>query len=321
MPETETLTLPVAAADHRGRPSPDGGDPGPRVARGAVTPPRVRSRPTGESLLVPTVGTGYATRRHHRPDRERRRAARAAAGPGPPRPGPRRRGHAGARRAPPACGSRPSPSRDAGRVRPGPRAGARVPRRSCAASPSSSGRRASPTRSQGVDDPGALADTAGWSPDLSVERKVELLETLDAEARLEKALAVGARRPRRARSVGPDPQPGQRRHGQDPARVPAAPAARGDPQGAGRGRRRGRRSRITAPARRRATFPRRRAKRSTREVDRLERTSEQSPEHGWIRTWLDTVLEIPWGDALRRSTRRRRRARRSSTPTTPASTT
>jgi ATP-dependent Lon protease len=32
-----------------------------------------------------------------------------------------------------------------------------------------------------------------------------------------------------------------------------------------------------------------------REIDKLERTSEQSPEHGWIRTWLDTVLEIPWG--------------------------
>jgi ATP-dependent Lon protease len=34
---------------------------------------------------------------------------------------------------------------------------------------------------------------------------------------------------------------------------------------------------------------------ATREVDRLERTSEQSPEHGWIRTWLDTLLEVPWG--------------------------
>ena len=32
-----------------------------------------------------------------------------------------------------------------------------------------------------------------------------------------------------------------------------------------------------------------------REVDKFERTSEQSPEHGWIRTWLDTVFEIPWG--------------------------
>ena len=32
-----------------------------------------------------------------------------------------------------------------------------------------------------------------------------------------------------------------------------------------------------------------------REVDKLERTSDQSPETGWIRTWLDTVLEVPWG--------------------------
>jgi ATP-dependent Lon protease len=32
-----------------------------------------------------------------------------------------------------------------------------------------------------------------------------------------------------------------------------------------------------------------------RELGKLERTSEQSPERGWIRTWLDTVLELPWG--------------------------
>src|SRR5205814_4014507 len=32
-----------------------------------------------------------------------------------------------------------------------------------------------------------------------------------------------------------------------------------------------------------------------RELNRLERTSEQSPENGWIRTWLDTVTELPWG--------------------------
>ncbi len=32
-----------------------------------------------------------------------------------------------------------------------------------------------------------------------------------------------------------------------------------------------------------------------REIDRLERTSPQAMEHGWIRTWLDTVLDLPWG--------------------------
>src|SRR5205085_9512221 len=31
-----------------------------------------------------------------------------------------------------------------------------------------------------------------------------------------------------------------------------------------------------------------------RELAKLERTSEQSPEHGWIRTWLDTIADLPW---------------------------
>jgi ATP-dependent Lon protease len=31
-----------------------------------------------------------------------------------------------------------------------------------------------------------------------------------------------------------------------------------------------------------------------REVGKLERSSDQSPESGWIRTWLDTVLDLPW---------------------------
>jgi ATP-dependent Lon protease len=31
-----------------------------------------------------------------------------------------------------------------------------------------------------------------------------------------------------------------------------------------------------------------------REVGKLERSSDQSPEAGWIRTWLDTVLDLPW---------------------------
>jgi ATP-dependent Lon protease len=32
-----------------------------------------------------------------------------------------------------------------------------------------------------------------------------------------------------------------------------------------------------------------------KEIDRLERMSQQSPEHGWVRTWLDRVFEVPWG--------------------------
>jgi ATP-dependent Lon protease len=32
-----------------------------------------------------------------------------------------------------------------------------------------------------------------------------------------------------------------------------------------------------------------------KEIDRLERTNAQSPEQSWIRTWLDRVLDLPWG--------------------------
>ena len=42
---------------------------------------------------------------------------------------------------------------------------------------------------RGLDDPSELADAAGWWPDLSLERKVELLETIDVEGRVEKVLA------------------------------------------------------------------------------------------------------------------------------------
>src|SRR3954447_12465135 len=40
----------------------------------------------------------------------------------------------------------------------------------------------------GVDDPGQLADTAAYSPDFSMEQRIELLETVDVEARLELVL-------------------------------------------------------------------------------------------------------------------------------------
>jgi ATP-dependent Lon protease len=33
-----------------------------------------------------------------------------------------------------------------------------------------------------------------------------------------------------------------------------------------------------------------------RELDRLERMGAQNPETGWVRTWLDTMLDLPWGE-------------------------
>jgi len=34
----------------------------------------------------------------------------------------------------------------------------------------------------------------------------------------------------------------------------------------------------------------------SKELDRFERMSSQSPEHSWIRTWLDRIFEMPWGE-------------------------
>src|ERR687885_2366076 len=41
-----------------------------------------------------------------------------------------------------------------------------------------------------ITEPGTLADTSGYSPDISYEQKVELLETLDVTERLELALRL-----------------------------------------------------------------------------------------------------------------------------------
>src|SRR5579864_2149646 len=42
---------------------------------------------------------------------------------------------------------------------------------------------------RGIDKPSQLSDLSGYSPDLSLEQKVELLETADVEVRLEKLVA------------------------------------------------------------------------------------------------------------------------------------
>ena len=44
-----------------------------------------------------------------------------------------------------------------------------------------------------------------------------------------------------------------------------------------------------------------------KEAAKLERGSDQSPEAGWIRTWLDTVLEVPWNEPHRGRLRHHRR--------------
>ena len=43
-----------------------------------------------------------------------------------------------------------------------------------------------------------------------------------------------------------------------------------------------------------AALPEKVANFVNKEIDRLERMSPQSPEHSWVRTWLDRVFDLPW---------------------------
>ena len=70
-----------------------------------------------------------------------------------------------------------------------------------------------------------------------------------------------------------------------------------------------------------ANLPEHVRKAALTEVGKLERASDQSPEAGWIRTWLDTVLDIPWNDPHRPTTTTWSPPAPCSTPTTRASTT
>ena len=186
-----------------------------------------------------------------------------------------------------------------------PRAGPRAAGRPASHRSSTSAAAASTDLLAGIDEPGALADTAGWWPDLSIERKVELLETIDVDRAGREGPGLGQGGAGRARADRAHPQRRLRRHGEDPARVPAAPADGGHPQGAGR--RRAARSRRRLPRRGSPRSPTSCPTASATAIEKRDRQARahapQNTEHGWIRTWLDTVLELPWGDAHRRPPR------------------
>ena len=147
---------------------------------------------------------------------------------------------------------------------------------------------------QGVTDPGALADTAGWWPDLAMERKVELLETLDVEARLEAVVgwardALGELEvAEKIRSEVTDGMESQQREFLLRRQLDAIQKELGDDG-----------EDLVGEYRRALEdrqLPENIRTAANREIDRLERTSDQSPEHGWIRSWLDTLFDVPWGE-------------------------
>jgi ATP-dependent Lon protease len=142
-------------------------------------------------------------------------------------------------------------------------------------------------------EPSAVADLAGYSPDLSIEQKLEVLRELDVEARLslvigfaKDILAEQSVRESIRRDVNEGMEKSQREYllrqqlaaikkelgdGDSDDDVDRFEALVDD-----------------------ELVPEQVRKAVERELRRLERTSEQSPEHGWIRTWLDTIADLPW---------------------------
>jgi ATP-dependent Lon protease len=146
---------------------------------------------------------------------------------------------------------------------------------------------------RGIGDAGALADTAGYSPDLTFEQRIELLETIDVTERLEKALAWSRETlgelelKARIRTDVSDSMEKRQREFMLRQQMDAIRKELGEDDGDVAAGYRAKIAEMAMPTAVREAVE--------REIDRLERTGEQSPEHSWIRTWLDTLTELPWG--------------------------
>ncbi len=147
----------------------------------------------------------------------------------------------------------------------------------------------------GVEGPSALADLAGWWPDLPMERKVELLETVDVEARAElvlgwvkDALAEAEVATTISREVNEGLEDRQREFllRQQLAAIRKELGEGDDEEDLAT------QFRTTVAELDLADDTRAHVE---REIDRLERMSPQNAEYGWVRTWLETVTELPWG--------------------------
>jgi ATP-dependent Lon protease len=148
---------------------------------------------------------------------------------------------------------------------------------------------------QRITDPSALADSSGYASYLTLEQRLQLLETIDPEQRLE--LLTGWARDQLAEldvaeTIQNDVREGMEKQQREFLLRQQLAAIRkelagldGEPSSEEEDYR----ARIEA-----ADLPDKVREAALKEAAKLERGSDQSPEAGWIRTWLDTVLEMPW---------------------------
>ena len=144
-----------------------------------------------------------------------------------------------------------------------------------------------------ITDPGALADTVGYSPDFTFEQKVELLETLDIKDRL--TMAIALQRERLAemqvrRRIRDDVEEGAAKQQREYILRRQMESIRkelgeDDASVVDEYRRKLEEVELPEPVREQAE----------RELARLERQGDSSPEASMIRNYLDWILAVPWG--------------------------
>jgi ATP-dependent Lon protease len=148
---------------------------------------------------------------------------------------------------------------------------------------------------QQLTDPSAIADRSGYSAYLSAAQKLQILETADLVERL--GLIIGWTKEHMAElnvaeSIRKDVQEGMEKQQKEfllRQQLAAVRKELADLSGDPSTEEDDYRARVEA-----ANLPEDVHNAAMKEVAKLERTAEQSPEVGWIRTWLDTVLDIPW---------------------------
>jgi len=151
-----------------------------------------------------------------------------------------------------------------------------------------------------LTDPSALADTAGYASYLTQVQKRQLLETPDVGDRLKALIEWTGDHLAEVEvtdKIADDVREGMEKTQKEFLLRQQLNAIRkelgeGEPDGSDDYR-----GRIEA-----ADLPEKVREAALREVGKLERSSEQSPEGGWIRTWLDTVLDLPWNVTTEDST-------------------
>src|SRR3954449_3546580 len=143
-----------------------------------------------------------------------------------------------------------------------------------------------------IKEPGALADTAGYSPDLTFEQKVELLETTDVTERLETSLRFQRERlaelqvRRRIREDVEEGAAKQQREYVLRKQMESIRRELGEDDGSFVDEYR---AKIEE-----AGMPEAVREQAERELGRLERMGESSGESSMTRTYLDWLISVPW---------------------------